>query len=287
MSDLFDSEFLKKLQQLAITSKSVLTTVSVGNRKSRSKGSSIEFSDYREYTMGDDFRHIDWNAYGRFDKFFVKLFMEEREACVHIFLDTSKSMDWGRPKKSLVSRRLAAALSYISLSKYDMVSISCISSVSEKSKLSLRGRNSFGSVISFLEDVEYTGTTDLFKAVESSPLKSNRGISIIISDLLPPGGLDDTIKLLQFRKQEVHICHMLSIQEIDPEINTNLHLIDTETGEARDVAMSLQLLKAYRKAYCNYIKEIEETCLKRAVNYMHMSSDMALEEMLRSIADLG
>jgi len=122
MSQLFDSEFLKKIQQLVITSKIVLSDGAGGNRKSRSKGSSIEFSDYREYSLGDDFRRIDWNAYGRFEKLFIKLFMEEREAHVHIFLDTSKSMDWGEPNKSFASRRLAAELSYISPSNYDKVS---------------------------------------------------------------------------------------------------------------------------------------------------------------------
>lgn len=286
MSELFDSEFLRKLQMLAITAKTVQTTVYAGNRKSGSKGSSVEFSDYREYVFGDDFRHIDWNAFGRFERFFVKLFMEEREASVHIFLDTSSSMDYGTPNKKTVSRRLGAALAYISLARNDMVSLSLVGDTHKQSKLSLRGKNSFSEVMNFLEGAEYGGPTNLLKAVESSPLKQERGISLLVSDFLPPDGLLDTIKLLQFRKQEVYICHTLSPQEIDPKMTGNLCLIDSETKEKRDASYSENLMKAYHKAFTDYIGQIEEMCLKRAVNYLLMNTDTALDEMLRRVADI-
>lgn len=286
MDKLFDSDFLKKLQQLAIISKTVQTTMSVGNRKSRSKGSSIEFSDYREYVMGDDFRHVDWNAYGRFEKFFIKLFMEEREAAVHIFVDTSKSMDWGEPNKNIVSRRMAAALGYMSLAKNDMVSVICVNGNNEESRSALRGKNSFIEVMRLLEGAEYKGSTNLLGAIADAPIKSDRGVSIIISDLLPPEGLLDSIKLLQFRKQEVYICHILSPQELNPVIDTDLRLVDSETGAARDIAMSTHLLKAYMRAFQSYIRDIEEMCLKRAASYIRVSSDLAPEVMLRRVAGL-
>jgi len=285
MSELFDSEFLKKVKQLALSTKIITASGSVGNRKSRSKGSSVEFSDFREYTPGDDFRRIDWNAYGRFEKLFIKLFLEEREAAVHIYLDTSKSMDWGEPNKSIMSRRLAAVLSYISLSSYDCVSISSISDTCEKSILSLRGKNSFGNVLNFLQDLIYKSKTDLYKAIEASQWKQSKGISVIISDLQPQDGLLETIRLLQFRKQEVHICHILSPQEISPSVNSSLRLIDSEIGNAKDVTIYQQLLKEYRKVYLSYVREVEETCLKLGANYVHMDSGMAIEKMVRLVVE--
>lgn len=287
MSELFDGEFLNKLQQLAIISKITLADGASGNRKSKSKGSSVEFSDYREYSVGDDFRRIDWNAYGRFEKLFIKLFMEEREAPVNIFLDTSSSMDWGNPNKSISSRKLAAAISYISLSNYDRISIFCTSSRLEKLKLSMRGKNSFGEILDFLENIRYGGETDLYNAVRESNLKAGKGISIIISDLFSRGSLLDILNYLHYRKQEVHICHLLSPQEVNPDIKSSLRLVDSETGEFMDVTPTPLLLKIYTRVYNRFVSGIEELCFKRNVNYMRFETSTPVEEMIKTVASGG
>lgn len=283
MSELFDGEFLKKLQQLVITSKLILTDGAGGNRKSRSKGSSVEFSDYREYTSGDDFRRVDWNAFGRFEKLFIKLFMEEREAQVSIFLDTSKSMDWGEPNKSIASRRLAAALCYVSLSNYDRVSVFCINHKAERSKLSARGRNSFGQILDFLEKAEYSGITDLFGAIRDSDIRNTKGISIVISDFFSHGLPADIIKFLQYRKQEVYFCQLLAPQEISPEINSSLRLIDSETGKFIDVTATPQLLKVYRKVYNSFVGSFEEACHKYGANFLKFETAMPVEQMIKAV----
>lgn len=282
-SQLFDSDFLKKLEQLVITSKITLVDGAAGNRKSRAKGSSVEFSDYREYSIGDDFKRIDWNAYGRFEKLFIKLFMEEREAPVHIFLDNSKSMDWGEPNKGIASRRLAAALSYISLSSYDRVSLVCLNNTVDKYKPDLRGKNSFSQILNLLENLEYSGTTDIFNTIAKFNLKSGKGISIVISDLFTKGNLLDMINYLQFKKQEIYICHVLAPQEVEPEIGMSLRLIDIESGEFRDVTSSPDLIKSYKKVYKRFITNIEEICKKRGVNYIFMESSLPVERMVRKV----
>lgn len=281
MSRLFDSDFLKKLENLMINSKIMLTDGAYGSRKSRSKGSSVEFSDYREYASGDDFRRIDWGAYGRFEKLYIKLFMEEREAPVSIFLDTSKSMDWGEPNKCFASMRLAAALAYISLAGYDRVSVACISSRTDKVKLSLRGKNSLGELLNFLESLSCDGSTDLYSSIKQSGLGNTRGISIVISDLLSPTPLEEVIKLLQYRKQEIYICHLLSPQEVNPDINANLRLVDSETGEFKDVTETPLLLKTYSRVYNRFVSDIEATCFKRAVSYIRLESSMPVEQMVK------
>ncbi|WP_345812601.1 DUF58 domain-containing protein [Acetivibrio clariflavus] len=284
-SQLFDSDFLKKLEQLVITSKITLVDGAAGNRKSRAKGSSVEFSDYREYSIGDDFKRIDWNAYGRFEKLFIKLFMEEREAPVHIFLDNSKSMDWGEPNKGIASRRLAAALSYISLSSYDRVSLVCLNNTVDKYKPDLRGKNSFTQILNLLENLEYSGTTDIFNTIAKFNLKSGKGISIVISDLFTKGNLLDMINYLQFKKQEIYICHVLAPQEVEPEIGMSLRLIDIESGEFRDVTSSPDLIKSYKKVYKRFITNIEEICKRRGVNYIFMESSLPVERMVRKVVN--
>lgn len=284
-SQLFDSDFLRKLEQLVISSKITLADGASGNRKSRAKGSSVEFSDYREYSIGDDFKRIDWNAYGRFEKLFIKLFMEEREAPIHIFLDNSKSMDWGEPNKSIASRRLAAALSYISLASFDRVSLVCLNNTVDKFKPDLRGKNSFSQILNLMENLEHTGTTDIYNTVSKYNLKSGKGISIVISDFFTQGKLIDMINYLQFKKQEVYICHILAPQEVEPEIGMSLRLIDIESGEFRDVTASPALIKTYKKVYNRFITNIEEICKGRGVNYIFMESSVPAEKMVRMVVN--
>lgn len=284
-SELFPGDFLKRLEQLVLTTRMTLSEGSSGNRKSRAKGSSIEFSDYREYAIGDDFKRIDWKAYGRFEKLFIKLFMEEREAPVHIFLDTSKSMDWGEPNKSISSRRLAGALGYISLASYDRVSLITLGREVYKFKSDLRGKNSFTHILNFLEETDYKGTSNIYNSVKGYNLKNGRGISVIISDLFSTGNFEDMINYLQYKKQEIYICHILSPQEISPEIGMSLRLLDSETGEYKDVTSSPALIKTYDKVYKSFIERFEEFSMKRNINYMLLPTSVPVEKMIRMVVN--
>lgn len=285
MSPLFDSTFLQKIQQLALNARFTLDGNSAGNRKSRSKGSSVEFSDYREYTPGDDFRRVDWNAYGRFEKLFIKLFMEEREAPVTVFLDVSKSMDWGEPNKNFASRRLAAALAYISLSNFDRVSLACVDEGVKRMCRDVRGKNFFHRVTGLLEDIEYYGDSHMQKAVENYNLNSGRGIAVIISDFFTQGSFSELLKYLIYKKQAVYICHILSPQEIRPSVSESVRLVDSETGKTLDITVTPSLLNAYGNAFRNFRSQLEQTCNKWGAYYFHFSSELAVEEMVREVAE--
>ncbi len=313
--NLFDSEFLGKIERLSLSSNIILSDGASGNRKSRSKGSSVEFSDYREYFTGDDFRRIDWNAYGRFEKLFIKLFMEEREAPVNIFLDTSRSMNFGYPKKSFSSRRLAAALGYLCLCNYDNVSVICFSKTVDKKKLSMRGKNNFSELLGFLEKIEYGGKTDIYTAIKQSELKGNRGISVIISDFfsnnvqqdeLSKNGsrqkhsmrrsenqkaldatyFEETLKFLQYKKQEVYVCHMLSPQETDPSLNGELRLLDAETGQYLDVTASASVFGVYKEVLSRFRQKLQNECYKRGMKYMFMNTKVPVEHIVRDITSM-
>ena len=285
MSQLFNSNFLQKIQQLTLNARFSMDGNSAGNRKSRSKGSSVEFSDYREYTQGDDFRRIDWSAYGRFEKLFIKLFMEEREAPVTIFLDVSKSMDWGEPNKSISSRRLAAALAYISLANFDRVSIACVDDGIQQMCKDVRGKNFFHKITSILENIQYTGESNIQKAIENYRVQSGRGITVIISDFFSQGSFSELLKLLIYNKQAVYICHILSPQEVQPTINEAVRLVDSETREVLDITVTPSLLNSYTKALDNFRIQIEQTCIKWGVYYFQLSSNMAMEEMVKEVVE--
>lgn len=285
MSQLFDKDFLDKLQRLALKSRFSIDALTAGNRKSRSKGSSVEFTDYREYSHGDDFRRLDWNAYGRFEKLYIKLFMEEREAPVTIILDVSKSMDWGEPNKTVSSRRLAAALAYISLVNYDRVSLMCADERMQKSITDLRGKNTFHRIADLLENVQYSDKSNIKKAIEAYPYKWSRGITILISDLFTEGELDELLKYLTYHKQSVYICHILSPQEINPEINDSVRLIDSETGEYTDITVSKGLLDSYYKTLDSFRSSIERSCRNWGAYYFQFSSSLTVDIMVKEVAE--
>jgi hypothetical protein len=136
-----------------------------------------------------------------------------------------------------------------------------------------------------MDSLEYKGTTDIFNTVSKYNLKSGKGISIVISDFFTKGNLLDMINYLQFKKQEVYICHILAPQEVEPEIGMSLRLIDIESGEFRDVTSSPALVKTYKKVYKRFITNIEDTCKGRGVNYMFMESSLPPEKMVRMVVN--
>ncbi len=284
MSSLFDNEFMEKIRQISLHIQFEMDGTSAGNRKSRSKGSSVEFSDYREYSHGDDFRRVDWNAYGRFEKLFVKLYMEEREAPVNIFLDVSRSMDWGKPNKNIVSRRLAAALGYVCLSNFDRVSMYCADDTVQSMSGNVRGKNFFYKLTSLLESVQYTGKSNIQRAVENSWMGNTRGITVLISDFFTRGSFDELIKYLMYRKQRVYACHILSPQEIEPDIREPVRLIDSETKEMIDITATPMLLNSYRRAVNSFRDGLGQVCFRWGADYFSFSSAQLLEEMIKEVA---
>ncbi len=276
---IFDSDFLKKLEAIAIKSRMLMTEGAGGNRKSRSKGSSVEFSDFREYSDGDDFRRIDWNAYGRFDKLFIKLFMEEREAFINVFIDCSKSMDFGSVKKWDTGLKLSAIITYLALGNMDRVCINMMKDGALRPSQPMTGRASFDRCIKFLESIEFSGSTDINKCIKLKEFHS-RGISIIVSDFFTPEGVEETIKYLLFKKQEIILIHILANEEINPFMEGQIKLVDSETGNLRDVAVTPAVLKKYQQEVEKFINNIKEFANKMGVTYIQVSSEQSIEKII-------
>src|SRR3982750_1359641 len=150
---LLSPEFLHKLEQLELVSRKIFVGRMKGERKSKRRGSSVEFADHRNYSVGDDLRHIDWNVYGRLEKIFLKLFLEEEDLHVYPLLDTSLSMDFGEPTKLHYGKQVAAALAFIGLVNHDRVMLDTFSTTLETGMPSIRGRSQMWRVVQYLDQL--------------------------------------------------------------------------------------------------------------------------------------
>lgn len=276
---IFEPEFLKRLERLSLNMEKLIAAGSGGLRKSRAKGSSVEFSDFREYSYGDDLRRVDWNAYGRFEKLYVKLFMEEREAMVNIFLDCSKSMDFGTPKKSIMGIQLAAAIGFLALNNMDRLCINLLKDDTMVSSNVLGGRGQFDICAGFLDNIQFEGTTNMDKAIKLKRL-GGRGLSLIISDFFTQGSIEDLMKYLMFYKQDIVLLHILSPQELNPELQGQVRLKDSETGEMVDVDLTSSIYDKYKQTLNNFKFSLKEMTKKYGGAYVTVSSNDSLEKIL-------
>ena len=279
----FDSDFLKKLERFILYSRRPVLGIAGGNRRSRAKGSAIEFSDFREYTLGDDYRSIDWNAYARFERLFVKLYMEEQEANVTVFLDVSASMDSGEPNKGTLARELAAVFAGISLANYDRVGIAAIDDGVRKELPSFSGKAGIPKALGFLEGIEFRGRTDLRRALKAYGPLRGRGISILLSDLFSEGGENgfrEAMQYLKFQGQDVIVIPVLSPQELDPAFEGALRLIDAETGESVEVEMTPHVFHLYQKKLYDFLGERQSICESMEISWVPVQSGVSLDRLV-------
>lgn len=277
MEKIFDSEFYSKLHKLRMSIAMHLASGMSGGRKSNAKGNSVEFSDFREYRLGDDFRRIDWNAYGRFDKLYVKLFMEEKEGIFNLFLDTSKSMDFGEANKSVAALRIMAALSYVILDNSDRVYINYLGKDGLTESKGYAGRQAFPKITEMLEKVSFDGEASLYRAMQQKQL-NRRGMSVLLSDGYTEN-LEDIFKYMKYKNQDIVFIHVLAPEEIKPSFDGTVLLVDSENSSEMRMTMSSSMMKAYKNSYKNFIRNIEVLCKKYAVTYIPVSSADSLDSL--------
>ncbi|MGQ9631179.1 MAG: DUF58 domain-containing protein [bacterium] len=278
---LFDSEFLKKLEYLQLISKRLPRSSDRGEHMTSFHGVSLEFSDHRNYQVGDDFRYIDWNAYGRLDKLFLKIFSAEEDLHVHILLDHSQSMMVGDPSKLDYARRVAAALGYIALANLDRVGISVFDSRLETPILPQKGKKHVFSLFNYLDKVTCKGFTNFSVVLKEFATRSKRtGLAIIISDLLDENGFEMGLEALLYKKFDVVLIQILAEEEIDPQLSGSYKLVDLETGESRRVMVDQDLMEAYHKKFGEFLLRIEDFCLKRGIEYIRASTIVPFEDLI-------
>src|SRR6516225_8825756 len=219
IAPLLDPEFLARLEQLELVSRKIFMGRMKGERRSKRKGQSVEFADYRNYVVGDDLRFLDWNLYARLDRLFIRLFLEEEDLHFYLLIDNSLSMDFGTPSKLLYAKQIAAALAFIGLVNMDRVVIEAFNERLTQSLPAVRGRRSLFRVLDFLDKLEPAGPSNLREALRAFSLKSSgKGVVVLLSDMMDKSGYEDALRYLVSRSFDIYVIQVLSQEETDPEI---------------------------------------------------------------------
>lgn len=274
---------LTKLEQLALVADRVRVGAMKGDRRSKKRGTSIEFADYRNYVRGDDLRRLDWNVFARLERPFIKLLEEEEDLAVHLLVDASQSMAWPEDEatnKFDYARRLAAALGHMALSSGDLCQLRLLGSEARRWG-PFRGRQNTLRLLNFVESVKTGGITDLNLSLREYALRGGRpGLLFLFSDLLSPAGYEDGINALLARGFEVAVLHLLSPDEINPEGIGDVKLIDSETGADAEITLDAATLGLYRERLDAWQAEIATFCRGRHVHYIPISTDVPWDRIV-------
>ncbi|MDQ7825541.1 MAG: DUF58 domain-containing protein [Candidatus Eremiobacteraeota bacterium] len=287
-TELLTPEFLKKLKLLQIMSKKVAWGTQKGEHTSSQKGRSLEFSDFRNYVRGDDIRYIDWNIYGRLEKLFLKLFVEELDLIVYLLIDTSASMSLGGEEKLHYAKKIAACISFIALSHFDRVSIAAMDEGISLYQPPLRGTNQIFQCFRFLSGLRPRGKTSLGASLLSFGRKKLRpGLVVVLSDFLQEGEFFEGLSFLLYEKYSLFLIQVLDPLEKNPVIEGDLKLVDIETESAREVTVSERLLAAYRRNFQRHTEKIEQYCARHGAGFLQTTTDTPFEEIVLKYLRMG
>ena len=287
---LFDPELLRTLERLTLVSRKIFAGRMKGERRSKQRGVSVEFADYRDYVPGDDLRFIDWNVYGRLDRLFLKLFQEEEDLSVSLLIDASRSMDYGTPWTKLRwAARVAGALGYVALANADRVSVAALTDTVGALLPSARGRRDVFRLFRFLEGVAPAGKTDLAAACKAYALRHRqRGLVVLLSDFLDPKGYEEAIRVFVGRRVELVCVQVLSREEMAPPYTGDLRLTDAETEEPQDVTMSVDLKTSYERTLRAFTGGLRSFAMARGAAALLGVTDEPAEDLIhRSLRAVG
>ena len=274
------SESLARFERLSFVGHLPARAGLGGEHRSRRRAPSTEFVEYRPYQPGDDFRRVDWNVYGRLGSLQVRVTEGRERLELILVLDCSASMAWGEPDKLAFAARTVAALAYVGLGRFDAVRLVQLGR-SGANLGPLRGRRRFGEVVQQLSQGGAHGRLDLASNVAAClPSPTRQGLVVLVSDLLAPDGVEAGLDGLLHQGVDVIVLHVLSPQELNPDLLGELELLDAETNERLEVGLSLAVLKEYRERLGGWLERQAGVCGQRGLRYVRLSTDRALEAVL-------
>ncbi|TVQ54790.1 MAG: DUF58 domain-containing protein [Phycisphaerales bacterium] len=284
VDELISSELMAKLNQVDVFSKKIFAGKLQGERRSKKRGQSVEFADYRHYTHGDDLRFVDWNIFARLDKLFIKMFLEEEDLSLVIAIDSSKSMHWGNPSKFIYAQKLAMALGYIGLVNQNRVSLFSFNSGGLLPLTNLRGGRRVQEMGAWLLKLEAEGGSGFDDAMRSiSMTRQGKGVMLILSDFLFKEGYEKGLRYLAGGGYDTFCMQLLSPEEIDPGaagLQGDLRLTDIEDDDVAEVTVSGALLKKYKDNLNAYCGKLREFCVRRGMMHMTIDSKTDLNVLL-------
>lgn len=278
---LLSPQLLHQLERLELVSRKIFRGRMKGERRSRRKGQSVEFADFRNYVAGDDIRFIDWNLYARLDKLFLKLFLEEEDLHFYALIDTSSSMDFGDPTKLHYAKQLAAALGFIGLCRADRVKIEALGATRKNPAPVLRGRSSMWRMLEYLNGIEAGDNIPLTQGVKDFCLRnSGQGILVLITDLMDKAGYESALRFLLAQNIDVYVIHVLSQAEIEPDVTGDLRLVDCEDDDVAEITVSRPLLNRYKQTLATFIDGAKDFCTRRGMSYLMTSTETPVDQLV-------
>ncbi|MFW5744003.1 MAG: DUF58 domain-containing protein [Spirochaetota bacterium] len=285
---ILDETFLRKLEQLSLLARKIRSGVSRGENISINRGASLEFSDYRLYQPGDDFRYLDWNIYSRLNRLFVKVFTAEENLTVHILLDTSRSMAFGEPTKLWYAGRLAAALGYLAVNNLDRVGVSAFAEGIEHSLQPVRQTSHVFSIFDYIASLKPSGRTDFNRTLRDYSLRTKRpGLAILVTDLLDPGGYMEGLRALLYRRFDIMLIQVMAEDELDPRLKGPFRLVDGETDDETELNVEPETVDEYKRRLGIFFGEIEEFCLSHDIEYLRTTNRIPFEDVVFSYLRRG
>ncbi|MFL5758612.1 MAG: DUF58 domain-containing protein [Thermomicrobiales bacterium] len=293
---LFNEDLLGRLRRLTLISRKSIAEGLAGEHRSRRRGSSPEFADFKSYSQGDDFRRIDWNIYGRLDEVFVRLSEVTTELTVHVLLDASNSMDWRSderlPTKFTYARRFAGSLCYISLWHFDRVVIVPFGTELGTAFGPAQGHAHVTPMLHYLTNLQPLGATDLVSTLDHYVRARRRpGILVLVSDLLSgePAELKEALRVLRGRGWQAIIAHVVDSAELAPrEIiaeepsgrSRPAELVEIELGDRLRLTPTQQVLARYESAVKDWLSQIERVCEEEDADYLRLETSWPFETIV-------
>lgn len=284
---LLDREFLRTLEQVTLLCRNDLSGTVGTDHRSRNQGAGLEFADYRRYSVGDDPRFLDWNAYLRLGKLFLKIYQTEQHIPVRVLLDASASMDCedGVESKFVYGQRLAATFAYLALLRLDTTVVVPFAEQLGKPLVASGGRDRLWPVLRFLGGLSTSGGTDLYRAVKEFLVSFvTPGIVILISDFLDEEGCERAAERLRSEGHDFVLVQVNSPEEQRPSAYGQLLLEEAETGEQRIVDSSPQSAAAYEREFLEFCGRIQRLALRNGGRYARAVTNLPYQDfVLRSL----
>ncbi|MDR0426868.1 MAG: DUF58 domain-containing protein [Clostridiales bacterium] len=283
---IIDEDFISRLEAVSLYMQIPMQGYFGGNHRTKTYGNTVEFADFRTYQLGDDIRRIDWNVYSRFEKYFIRLFVDEKQMHTQIFLDCSASMGKTDPDKGLYAMRVAAALAFLSVKNMDKTSLKRIrGNFAEDAGGLIVGKAAFYRAVGELEETVFAGTADLATAITHTDSGADNGLTVIISDFLTESDWKKAVNYLLYRKRQVMLIQVLSPEELDPGYKGRVRMSDSEAEDVLDERnMKMRITRAevetYRLALHDYLSDIKSFCAGRGVSFFSVRSDDPVEKLI-------
>lgn len=288
---LLDRAALRLLDRVRLVVRATATSSDQGGHRSPALAQGQEFADHRQYVPGDDVRRVDWKAFARHRQLVVRQFIEDRDVRVYILVDTSGSMTRGAPAKVEVAKRIAAAFSYAGTKDFDRVRVLPFSSDMDVTLRAVRSRGEMPGLDAQLADAGVGGETKFPEVVRDFARRyPQRGLAIVVSDLMAPDGWEDGLRLLGGLGHQLVLVRVACAEDDAPDMRGEVELVDSESGQTVPLRMTPALIEAYRAEVREHVARCREACRRAGgrsvVADVSMSSD-ALVRVLLGGADAG